>query len=116
MFFLCFWFFILSAFLDVDATIIRKVSIVSMNTENPANVDDDLDENTVVNSTSVEEKIDKIAHGGSVDVTGSEPAEIDRKTDIGKLRVSDAPTLKGPDNQTLLRLLEEGEELQSMFR
>ncbi len=23
---------------------------------------------------------------------------------------------KGPDNQTLLRLLEEGEELQSMFR
>uniref|UniRef100_A0A915IK38 WD repeat and FYVE domain-containing protein 3 n=1 Tax=Romanomermis culicivorax TaxID=13658 RepID=A0A915IK38_ROMCU len=27
-----------------------------------------------------------------------------------------ASTLRGPDNQTLLRLLEEGEELQSMFR
>lgn len=35
---------------------------------------------------------------------------------LANVAVSLMPAIKGPDNQTLLRLLEEGEELQSMFR
>lgn len=106
----------------MNTSMIRKAS--KQHTDVP--IDEDLDEQ----SASVDDETAKISEQQdtnnesmqSSSITSSvvsveqNPLDEDSAKKIKHHNQPIPASIKGPDNQTLLRLLEEGEELQSMFR
>uniref|UniRef100_A0A914V9C1 WD repeat and FYVE domain-containing protein 3 n=1 Tax=Plectus sambesii TaxID=2011161 RepID=A0A914V9C1_9BILA len=123
---------------EINASMIRRASLKPpVKKDSPVEEDEDVeDEERMVDidGTSIErsgsEKSRRSAASTGVQspsavspppvTNAEEQAEAEDKFEVAGKEVAklppQAPIPKGPDNQTLLRLLEEGEELHSMFR
>lgn len=111
----------------MNASMIRRASKAHPHVPN----DEDFEEPSVSvddetkNGGDLETLKDDVSQSGIVESVTSSVHSVDgqtvddesgKKTNSSMPNPSLMPSIKGPDNQTLLRLLEEGEELQSMFR